>query len=406
MPAPVITPGSTTDFDVAVIGTGPAGATAARIAASAGARTVLIERAGVPRYKCCGGGLIGVSRAALVADIGPLIRDSTQRITFSTRMTQRFTKTSRRGPVFEMVMRADFDASLVDLAVAAGAELRTGVAVRSLREDDHCVVLSTTAGEVTASVVIGADGTSGRTSGYVGVRASQVDVGLEGEFPVPAARRDYWAGRVHIDWGPVPGSYAWVFPKGELLTVGVIGPRSEGEALRRYYDDFVSYVGLADVAPSTFSGHLTRCRDADSPLVRGRVMVAGDAAGLLEPWTREGISFALRSGEWAGAAAADAALAGHPGAADASLAAYADRVRTTLGPEMEAGRLFLRAFTANRQAFHGFVVSIPGGWGLFTRLVGGQTTLAAQLERRGVRLALRAVTATRWVRSPRATRAR
>jgi len=403
----VSSPGSRADFDVAVIGTGPAGATAARVAAAAGARTVLIDRAAVPRYKCCGGGLIGLSRAALVADIGPLIRDSTRRITFSTRMTQRFTKTSRRGPVFELVMRADFDASLVDLAVAAGAELRTGVTVRALRETDDAVVLSTSAGEVSARVVVGADGTGGRTGGYVGVRAAQVDVGLEGEFPVPDARRSYWAGRVHIDWGPVPGSYAWVFPKGELLTVGVIGPRSEGEALRRYYDEFVAYVGLGDTAPSAFSGHLTRCRDEDSPLVRGRVIVAGDAAGLLEPWTREGISFALRSGQLAGEAAAAAARGDDHAAADASLAAYADRVIATLGPEMEAGRLFLRAFSANRQAFHGFVVSIPGGWGLFTRLVGGQTTLAAQLERRGVRLALRAVTATtRLVKPRRSSRAR
>jgi hypothetical protein len=67
----------------------------------------------------------------------------------------------------------------------------------------------------------------------------------------------------------------------------------------------------------------------------------------------------------------------------------------TLGPEMAAGRRFLDAFAANRQAFHGFVASVPGGWRLFTQLVGGETSLPAQLERRGVRLALAAVTATR-----------
>ncbi|MEP7054450.1 MAG: geranylgeranyl reductase family protein [Actinomycetota bacterium] len=381
------------DFDVAVVGTGPAGATAARVAAAAGARTVLLERAQVPRYKCCGGGLIGLSRAALVADVAPLIRESAHRITFSTNLAQRYTKTSHSGPVFQLVMRSDFDASLVDLAVAAGAELRCGTVVRSLSEDAGVVTLVTSSDPVTARVVVGADGASGRTGSYVGVQASQVDVGLEGEFPVPTARRNYWAGRVHIDWGPVPGSYAWVFPKGDLLTVGVIGPRASGDAMRRYYDDFVAYAGLAGVEPSTFSGHLTRCRDAGSALRRGRVIVAGDAAGLLEPWTREGISFALRSGSLAGTAAAAASRCASERDAEARLSSYADRVIETLGPEMDAGRVFLQAFSANRQAFHGFVASVPGGWRLFTRLVGGQTSLPEQLERRGVRMALAAVLA-------------
>jgi geranylgeranyl reductase family protein len=389
-------------YDVAVVGTGPAGATAARVSAAAGARTLLIERADVPRYKCCGGGLIGVARRELVADVAPMIRESAHRITFTKNLAQRYTRTSHSGPVFQLVMRSDLDASLVALAVAAGAELRCGTAIRSLSEAGGIVTLTTAVGPIHARAVVGADGTSGRTSGYVGVRARQVDVGLEGEFAVPARRRDYWAGRVHIDWGPVPGSYAWVFPKGDLLTVGVIGPRSRGEEMRRYYDDFVAYAGLAGIAPATFSGHLTRCRDAGSPLRRGRVLVAGDAAGLLEPWTREGISFALRSGSLAGAAAAAAALAHDDRDAAAHLSAYADRVVETLGPEMDAGRRFLNAFTVNRQAFHGLVASVPGGWRLFTRLVAGETTLSAQLERRGVRLALAAVTAA----GERATRAR
>lgn len=386
---------SEADFDVAVIGTGPAGATAARVSATAGARTVLLDRAVLPRYKCCGGGLIGLSRSVLVADVAPLIRESAHRITFSKNFSQRYTKTSLAGPVFALVMRSEFDASLADLAVTAGAELRCGVDVRSLTEAAGVVTLSTSAGPITARVVVGADGTSGRTCSYVGVQSSQVDVGLEGEFAIPESRRGYWAGRVHIDWGPVPGSYAWVFPKGDLLTVGVIGPRSQGAALRRYYHDFVAYAGLRGAAPSTFSGHLTRCRDAGSPLRRGRVIVAGDAAGLLDPWTREGISYALRSGLLAGAAAARAALAADDAAAGAALTAYADRVIETLGPEMAAGRLFLRAFTANRQAFHGFIAAVPGGWRLFRQLVAGETTLAAQLQRRGVRLALAALTANR-----------
>jgi geranylgeranyl reductase family protein len=375
-------PGAGLDADVVVVGTGPAGSAAALAAVSTGASVLVLERGEVPRYKCCGGGLIGVSQS-LVPWTG-LVRDEITRITFTKAGRQRWTRRSRQ-PVFRLVMRADLDAALVDAAVEAGARLRCGAVVQGIAQDADVVTLRLGDGtSVRARCVVGGDGTAGRTGGYVGVTCRQVDLGLEGEFPTPPGRADFWRGRAHIDWGPVPGSYAWVFPKGDLLTVGVIGPRTAGEALRSYYAAFVRQVGLGDVEPVTFSGHLTRCRDEGSPVVRGAVVVAGDAAGLLEPWTREGISFALRSGRLAGQAAA-AFVAGEA----AALTRYADEVERTLGAEMAAGRAFLRAFERNRQVFHGFVCSVPGGWRLFTRLVAGETTLADQLRRPAVRAVLR-----------------
>lgn len=365
------------DWDAVVVGAGPAGAAAAYAAASAGARTLLVDRAEIPRYKCCGGGLIGLSSATAGIDLAPLTRDAVTRMTFTKDGRQRYTRHARGArPVFRLVMRAEFDAALVDRAVAAGVTVRTGVAVRSVADAE--VTLAT--GEVLrAGAVVGADGSGGRTGGYVGVRLAQVDVGLEGEFRTPARDAAYWRGRVHIDWGPVPGSYGWVFPKGSLLTVGVIGPRSRGAEMRAYYDGFVARLGLGE--PETFSGHLTRCREPGSPVRRGRVLVAGDAAGLLEPWTREGISYALRSGLAAGRAVASG-----------DLASYETYVESELAPEMAAGREFLRAFERNRQAFHGFLASVPGGWRLFSRLVAGETTLARQVRKPHVRAVLRALT--------------
>jgi flavin-dependent dehydrogenase len=111
------------------------------------------------------------------------------------------------------------------------------------------------------------------------------------------------------------------------------------------------------------------------------VLVAGDAAGLLEPWTREGISYALRSGRAAGLAAASG-----------DVASYERYVRAELDPEMAAGRAFLAAFERNRQAFHGFLAAVPGGWRLFSRLVAGETTLARQVRKPYVRAVLGALT--------------
>lgn len=156
----------------------------------------------------------------------------------------------------------------------------------------------------------------------------------------------------------------------------MIATRGQGDQTRDYLRRFVTRLGLAGLTPVYDSGHLTRCRDDDSPLRRGRVLVAGDAAGLLEPWTREGISFALRSGALAGTAAARGELAGYP-----------QLVQARLGVEMSAGRELLAAFRAHPGLFHAMLAT-PLGWRVFTDFCRGRTSLDRVVQRRPVRLAL------------------
>ena len=125
-----------TRWDVVGAGpAGPAGASAARAAAAQGSRVLLLERASLPRYKTCGGGVIPVSedQAGIVLDV--LARDRVERATFSLRGRWAVTRRSR-SPLFAMVMRADFDAALVEAARAAGAQVRTGVVVTGLSTPD------------------------------------------------------------------------------------------------------------------------------------------------------------------------------------------------------------------------------------------------------------------------------
>lgn len=368
-------------WDVVVVGAGPAGASAAYAAAGAGRRVLLLEKAELPRYKTCGGGIIGPSRDALPPGFELPLRDRVHAVTFS--LDGKLTRTRRsKKMLFGLVNRAEFDAGLVEAAKAAGAEVRTGVTVARVEQHGPAVpdrrtvaVVLGDGSTVLARAVVGADGSAGRIGAHVGVKLDQVDLGLEAEIPVPPSVAEDWAGRVQLDWGPMPGSYGWVFPKGDTLTVGVICARGEGAATKRYLEDFIARLGLSGFEPSISSGHLTRCRADDSPLSRGRVVVCGDAAGLLEPWTREGISFALRSGRLAGEWAVRIAEAQDAVDARRQALNYAFAVKAGLGVEMGVGRRILALYSRKPGVFHAAVTGFGPAWRAFARITQGATTL-------------------------------
>jgi geranylgeranyl reductase family protein len=369
-------------WDVVVVGAGPAGSAAARAAAEAGRSVLLLEKAELPRYKTCGGGIIGPSRDALPPGFDLPLLDRVHAVTFSLNGRLARTRRSRRM-LFGLVNRPEFDERLTRAAVAAGAALRTGTAVSRVEQHgpgvpDRRTVAVVLAGghRLLARAVVGADGSASRIGTHVGVRLDQVDLGLEWEIPVPPEVAADWAGRVLIDWGPLPGSYGWVFPKGDTLTVGVISARGQGAATRRYLNDFVARLGLSGFEPTIASGHLTRCRTDDSPLTRGRVLVCGDAAGLLEPWTREGISFALRSGRLAGQWAARVAEAQDAVDARRQALNYTFAIKSGLGVEMSVGRHLHAVFSRRPRLLHATMIGFRPAWSTFTQFTRGSTTLA------------------------------
>ena len=376
-------------WDVIVVGAGPAGSTAARVAAEAGARVLLIDRAAFPRYKTCGGGITGRSLRAM---------PDTARATFEADITE--FGLSREGgdrvmlhadePFLGMVQRERFDQALVDAAAAAGVEFRDSTAMRGLEEVDDGVRLrigGMDGGVLHARVVVGADGSSGRTSGYVGVEFAASDLGLEVE--VEAIDHE-WASTALFDWGKDPGAYAWLFPKHDSLTIGVIQRTGLPDATRAYLELWLRQLGLAGATRLRETGHLTRWRSRTSPLRRGVVLVAGEAAGLLEPWTREGISFALRSGAMAGAAAASAAAAARTGdlaARDHALVGYVAAVERELAPDLVAGAAMLTLFERFPVPVHRFLAHTRRGRRLFVALCRGGARVSALVQHPLTRIA-------------------
>ena len=353
-------------WDVVVVGAGPAGSSAARTAAAAGVSVLLIDRAGFPRHKTCAGGLIGASLANIPASVLHTVEDRPRRAVFTRKGAHPIT-IDREDPFLGMVDREKFDAALVAAAVEAGAVFRDRVTLREVRETSEEVELETGSGTLRARIVIGADGSASRVARYVGVRYRAADLGLEDEIPIAADTP--WRSTILLDWGRSRGSYAWVFPKAGVASIGVIQHTGEPDATRAYLAEWKARLGVEDAPTVHSSGHLTHWREPDSPLRRGRVIVAGDAGGLLEPWLREGISFALRSGTWAGEAAASATR--DPGRLDD----YVRRVRDVLAPEQRSGAILLAVFERFPALLH-WALGRPVAQRFFVRYGRDETTLA------------------------------
>jgi geranylgeranyl reductase family protein len=214
-------------WDVVVVGAGPAGASAARVAAEAGCRVLLLERAAIPRYKTCGGGLIGCAQAFLPDGLQVLVRDEIEWVTFGLMGRRQRTLSSEGAVRCKMVFRDEFDAALTRVAADAGVSVRDRTAVVAIEDGEGVVTLRTATGDlVHARALVGADGSASRVSRYLGVRCEQVDLALEVEVPIDARAASRWRGRMLMEWGPLPGSFGWVFPKGDVCTAGVVAAKA------------------------------------------------------------------------------------------------------------------------------------------------------------------------------------
>ena len=289
-------PNARTRFDVAVIGAGPAGAAAARHLATRGAQVVLLEKEKLPRYKTCGGGV--VLRAARAANL-PL--EAVRRLALDAAElhfhdTDLHFEVRRERPILWTTMRADFDARLCDAAAAAGAAIRDASGVRALEVTEAGARVRTEHDDVHARFIVAADGATSRTARWAGWgRIDACIPALEVEVEAAPDVLQRFARSVRFDFGTIPGGYAWVFPKSTHLSIGMLCARRGKVALQRTLMQYAQRLRIPLDATAAWHGAVIPLAPRRT-FARGCVFVCGDAAGLVDPVTCEGISFALQSG--------------------------------------------------------------------------------------------------------------
>ncbi len=380
------------EYDVIICGAGPAGACAGYEAAKVGLRTLIIERRTLPRYKTCGGGVpltIGNDLPNLVPEafVEATVTHLRHTWDFADAHLAEINPDPNEPPMsLWMVQRSVFDNALTERAAQAGCDVRDGLTVKSVEVDgDTRVRVSTTDGDsYTASHVIGADGANGVVARMADLRKTRLlAIALEAEIP-----HEWGTGHetlrpevAHLEYAVKQG-YGWVFPKAGHLSVGagMFGRRSaegRGEASKEELACWIlGYLEALGVPRKReeieFHGYPLPIWGGAEPVEawNGRVLLVGDAAGLVNPLFGDGISYACRSG----------ALAGKTLARDGA-ANWSKILQAEFGASHDASLAIAKFFYQFPGVCYKMGVKSPRGTRTAARLIGGDLSFESVLER-------------------------
>ena len=272
-------------FDAVIVGGGPAGSATAIELARSGARVVLVDRATFPRDKPCGGGLTTRAFARCPVDPTPVVEDEVDLVELRFRYGDTVVRHAN-APVIRMTQRRNLDAFLLNAARDAGVDVREGARVETI--DDTTVVAGGM--RVIGDVVVGADGANGIAARSLALGTGIVHgVALEGNVGYGELDRSRYEHRAVVELADIPGGYAWVFPKGDHVNVGVGAWATEGKRLRDHLARLCESHGIPLASVRGLVGHRLPLRRPGTPVAGERALLVGDAAGLIDPVSGDGM---------------------------------------------------------------------------------------------------------------------
>jgi geranylgeranyl reductase family protein len=321
--------------------------------------------------KTCGGGVTFKVGQALGIDLAQVAERTIATVELHWRLTR--SQTMPVGePLVYMIRRSRFDAWLTGRALDTGrVELMDGVAVKSVQTTARGVIVRTAQDSFEADYLVGADGAAGPVARSLGLMQERhLLPATEQDIEVDASTMDRWHDRMALDIGTLHGSYGWVFPKEDHLNIGVGCFSTRTRSAKQLKDYGRRHLAWQLPGPHRVLrtvGFVLPLRPVGAAIQRGRALLAGDAAGLVEAFTGEGIHWAVRSGQIAAQAIVEHQMQGATGEL-----AYERMIDSALMPTLIDARRWAHIYLWWPRACYALPARSPRFWGAVAKIVRGE----------------------------------
>lgn len=302
------------EFEIAIVGAGPAGLMAAIAAARAGRRVLLLDRRTTPGVPVrCGEG-IGLKGMSVGMSVRPeWIRTTIRKASLVSPGGHEVRLTDI--PESYILDRVRMEQDLFDTAIAEGATGLLATPVHAVeRQPDSRYLIRTPEASYTASCVIVADGVESRIGRDLGWNTALADIDTEtcAFAKVHGVPLDDSSISLYLGSKVAPGGYAWIFPLSEdsaNVGLGILGTKSAPGKARELLDRFLQTRFPGAVTDDYHCGGVPVGRSV-LPLVRGGALLVGDAARQVNAVNGAGLAYAAIAGRSAGETAAKAFVSG------------------------------------------------------------------------------------------------
>ncbi len=290
-------------FDAIIIGSGPAGAVAGYFLAKKGVKVLILEKEKLPRYKVCGGGIVRRTKKILPFSLNAVVENEFHAVNVFDHSTNLHFQTERNEPILMMSMRQNFDSFLLHKAEEAGAVVKDNHLVKDIAMLDDKVQLSTNYGNFEGKFFIAADGATGISSRFLGLNKNLIHLpAIETETEVNIESYSKFFESPRFDFGIIDKGYGWVFPKKDHLSIGIVLMKKDKVNLNDALKNYLSVLGIKEIINFEKHGYFIPINRKNKNFGIKRLLLTGDAAGLADPVTAEGISNAVLSGYLAASA--------------------------------------------------------------------------------------------------------
>ncbi len=362
-------------YDCIIVGAGPAGASAAYHLSKKGHTVLLLEKASLPRYKPCGGGVSPQIADWFDFDFEPVISQKVTRARYTWKLEDAI-ETDLSLPIW-MVRRNEFDHYIVQQAQRRGTVLQDDTKATGIAWEEAGWKVTTSRNEtLSGQYLIAADGARGPMAKWLGFnqRKTSVAGAIEIEPRVTVENSHV----VHFEFGLLKNGYVWNFPKSDGYSIGsgafCTNQRKGGDLVQPMVDYAASFGVDGDRTQK--HGHPVCLWNGDQTLHTQNALLAGEAACVVDPFTAEGIRPSIFTGIKA-AEAIDLALAGD----SAALANYSHIIATELGREMRLASRLAKAFYTAPKLGYRTIIKQPSATRAMVKIFTGELKYADMVQK-------------------------